>query len=57
MQLVIPRRNNVKDYCLQVAIRFLRLEASNLYISSFADDEMAQINKLVSEIKLQYHLN
>ncbi|RLU21087.1 hypothetical protein DMN91_007703, partial [Ooceraea biroi] len=48
-ELVVPRRNNVKDHCLQVATYLLRLEASSLYISSFADHEIIQINKIIED--------
>lgn len=51
LQLVLSRRSNVKDYCLQVAIYLLRLEASSLYISSFSDQEITQMNRIVSKLK------
>ncbi|XP_072763378.1 endothelin-converting enzyme 2 [Anoplolepis gracilipes] len=49
-ELVLPRRNNVKDHCLQVTTYLLQLEASSLYISSFTDQEIAQMNKMTKRI-------
>ncbi|XP_029164653.1 endothelin-converting enzyme 2-like [Nylanderia fulva] len=49
-ELVLPRRNNVKDHCFQVTTYLLQLEASSLYISSFADHEIAQMNKITKKM-------
>ncbi|KMQ97773.1 endothelin-converting enzyme 2 [Lasius niger] len=49
-ELVLPRRNNVKDHCLQVTTYLLQLEASSLYISSFADHEIAQMNNMTKKM-------
>ncbi|KAM0728001.1 Endothelin-converting enzyme 2 [Formica fusca] len=49
-ELVLPRRNNVKDYCLQVATYLLQLEASSLYISSFTDHEIVQMNNMTKKM-------
>ncbi|XP_077262705.1 endothelin-converting enzyme 2 isoform X1 [Temnothorax americanus] len=49
-ELVLPKRDNVKDHCLHVATYLLKLEASSLYISSFADHEIEQMNSMIEKI-------
>ncbi|XP_025268661.1 neprilysin-2-like isoform X1 [Camponotus floridanus] len=49
-ELVLPRRNNVKDHCLHITTYLLQLEASSLYISSFTDHEIAQMNKMTEKM-------
>lgn len=46
--MVLPKHNDVKNHCLQVATNLLRLEASSLYILSFSDQEIRKMNELVS---------
>ncbi|XP_012525662.1 neprilysin-1 [Monomorium pharaonis] len=48
-ELVLPKRDNVKDYCLHVATYLLQLEASSLYISSFTDHEIVQMNQMIEK--------
>ncbi|EGI59230.1 PREDICTED: membrane metallo-endopeptidase-like 1 [Acromyrmex echinatior] len=48
-ELVLPKRDNVKDYCLHVATYLLRLEASSLYVSSFTDYEITQMNEIIKK--------
>ncbi|KYN44453.1 Endothelin-converting enzyme 2 [Trachymyrmex septentrionalis] len=48
-ELVLPKHDNVKDYCLHVATYLLRLEASNLYVSSFTDYEITQMNEIIKK--------
>ncbi|XP_012225027.2 neprilysin-2-like isoform X2 [Linepithema humile] len=42
-ELVMPRQN-AKAHCLRVATYLLRPEATNLYLSSFADHEIERMN-------------
>ncbi|XP_050461245.1 neprilysin-2-like [Cataglyphis hispanica] len=49
-ELVLPRRNNVNNHCIQVATYLLQLEASSLYISSFADHEITQMNNMMKKM-------
>ncbi|KYN15849.1 PREDICTED: membrane metallo-endopeptidase-like 1 [Trachymyrmex cornetzi] len=48
-ELVLPKHDNVKDYCLHVATYLLRLEASSLYVSSFTDYEITQMNVIIKK--------
>ncbi|KYQ56391.1 Endothelin-converting enzyme 2 [Trachymyrmex zeteki] len=48
-ELVLPKRDNVKDHCLHVATYLLQLEASSLYVSSFTDYEITQMNEIIKK--------
>ncbi|XP_011702526.1 PREDICTED: membrane metallo-endopeptidase-like 1 [Wasmannia auropunctata] len=48
-ELVLPKHDNVKDHCLHVATYLLQLEASSLYISSFTDHEIIQMNRMMEK--------
>lgn len=52
--MILSKRNNIKDHCLEVATYLLRSEASSLYISSFTDNEIARMNSIVSK-KINKH--
>ncbi|XP_011877725.1 PREDICTED: endothelin-converting enzyme 1-like [Vollenhovia emeryi] len=49
-ELVLPKRGNAKDHCLHAATYLLKLEASSLYISSFADHEIIQMNEITEKM-------
>ncbi|XP_012058483.1 PREDICTED: endothelin-converting enzyme 1-like [Atta cephalotes] len=48
-EMVLPKHDNVKDYCLHVATYLLQLEASSLYVSSFTDYEITQMNEIIKK--------
>ncbi|XP_011156691.2 endothelin-converting enzyme 2 isoform X1 [Solenopsis invicta] len=48
-ELVLPKRDNIKDHCLHVAVYLLQLEASHLYTSSFTDHEIKQMNQMIEK--------
>ncbi|KAL6254645.1 hypothetical protein P5V15_013952 [Pogonomyrmex californicus] len=49
-ELVLPKHDNVKNYCLHVASYLLQIEASSLYVSSFTDHEITQMNEITTRI-------
>ncbi|KAL0104924.1 hypothetical protein PUN28_016520 [Cardiocondyla obscurior] len=48
-EFVLPKHDNLKDYCLRVATNLLQLEASSLYISSFSDHEITYMNNMIEK--------
>ncbi|KAK2580040.1 hypothetical protein KPH14_012326 [Odynerus spinipes] len=46
-ELVISKHEDMKQHCLQVSINLLRPEASNLYMSSLSNKEIAHMKHMV----------